>query len=96
MWRLAAAVSAVFLVGACGWTPTSGATVEFYIVDGYRFTPTERREIERIVYDTVSEVQAMLPALPDEIVVRVRASSDVIHVADRSRRVGRSGDGLRT
>ncbi len=57
---------------------STGAVVEFYLAEGYSFSSAERREIERIVQATVREVQPLLPRLPDEVVVRVRADPNVI------------------
>jgi hypothetical protein len=70
---------AVFLVAAlsvsCG---TPNPEVVFYSVAGHRFSPAERRTIERIARGTATEVKQILPALADRLVLRVEAGDKVI------------------
>ena len=53
--------------------------VEFREVE-YAFSWAERRAIERIAEDTVAEVQELLPAVPDRLVLRVDADRNVSQV----------------
>lgn len=53
-------------------------TVEFYLSEGYRFSPGERRVIESIARATVLEARRALQPLPRDLVVRVYAGQDVI------------------
>jgi hypothetical protein len=48
-------------------------TVEFYIVDGYRFSQAERDLIQNIADSTAGEVEQLLPALPTRLVLKVQA-----------------------
>ena len=60
---------------ACG---TQETTVEFYFVEGYRFSRAERRAIEQIAESTAIETRRALPSLPRALVIRVYAGKDVI------------------
>jgi uncharacterized protein YjaZ len=53
-------------------------TVEFYIENGYRFSQAERRTIERIADATIPEVRRHLPALANDLVLKVYPGTDVI------------------
>jgi uncharacterized protein YjaZ len=67
------------VLAACAACDTSrGLTVEFYIEDGYRFSPTERDRIETIAGGAVSEVRRYLPTLPPEVILKVYPGTDVI------------------
>jgi hypothetical protein len=55
-----------------------GIDVEFYTSDGYRFTASEKRAVERIARRTAIEVRRLLPALASDLVLRVEAGSRVI------------------
>jgi len=60
---------------ACG---NPGIEVEFYSVNGHRFTASERRAIERVARRTATEVRKILPALATDLVLRVEAGTKVI------------------
>ena len=70
---------ALFLLAAfsasCG---TPNPEVVFYSSDGHHFSPTERRTIERIARATATEVKQILPALADQLTLRVEAGDNVI------------------
>jgi len=74
-----------FLASCCAFAVLTHAgcgrhdvTVEFYLVDGYRFAPAERRAIQSVADAAARDVRALLPALPPVLVLRVYAGSDVI------------------
>lgn len=76
---LVRASSALLLLAACVSCDRSRAiTVEFYIEDGYRFSPTERDTIETLGDATIPEVRRFLPTLPNELILKVYPGTDVI------------------
>ena len=52
--------------------------VDFRIVNDYRFSWTERRTIETLADSAIADARTLLPTLPAEVVLDVRASDDVI------------------
>jgi len=74
--RCAYFLLSVACVSCGGAHPT---TVEFYIVDGYRFSQAERDTIQNIADATALEVRRFLPTLAGELVLKVYPDgSDVI------------------
>src|SRR4051794_4988888 len=61
---------------SCG--ETHRVTVQFYIVEGYRFSQAERDTIQNIADAAATEVQRLLPSLPSALVLKVRAGTHVI------------------
>ena len=74
-WAPALLLASFLNVPAC---PGSSATVDFYVAGGYRFTPAERSRIEQLFDDTEEEVRVLLPSLPRDLRLLVRAGTDVI------------------
>lgn len=70
IWLFLAVASA-----GCGRHQT---TVTFDTFGGYVFSSAERRAIQNIADATAREVRRVLPALPNELVLRVDASKKVI------------------
>ena len=72
-----AAVAIALVVATTGCRDTvEGVRTEF--VGSYAFTPSERRAIARIAGDAAREARPHLPALPQQITLRVRSGTDVI------------------
>ena len=55
-------------------------TVEFYIEDGCRFSQIERDTIEGIADAAIPEVHRLLPALPNDLILKVYPGTDVITI----------------
>ncbi len=62
----------------CAPATLAPTRVEFYRAGGYSFSWRERRAVERIAVQTADEVRRLLPALPEQLLVKVRAGSSVI------------------
>ena len=76
---LARAFSALLVLAACvSCDRTHNITVEFYSEDGYRFSQAERDTIEDIADATIPEVRKFLPALPNDLLLKVYPGKDVI------------------
>jgi hypothetical protein len=71
-------IALVLLAAICVSCSTPNPEVVFYSVDGHRFSSTERRTIERIARATAAEVEQILPALADQLILRVEAGDKVI------------------
>ena len=69
------AVVVAVIVPSCN---TQAITVNYRIVDDYRFSWSERRMIQSIADTAIRDVRALLPTLPEDLVLDVRASDDVI------------------
>jgi len=73
------ACSIFLLFAACvSCDRTHNITVEFYSEDGYRFSQAERDTIEDIADATIPEVRKYLPALPNDLLLKVYPGKDVI------------------
>jgi hypothetical protein len=58
---------------------TAGLDIVFYQgANGYRFSSSERRAIERIATNTIAEVRRLLPGLAARLTLRVRPGKGVI------------------
>jgi hypothetical protein len=68
----------VLLFVACASCNKHEIAVEFYFADSYHFSESERRAIHKVADATVIEVRHFLPALPQDLVLRVQAGKDVI------------------
>ena len=76
---LARAFCALLVLAACvSCDRTHNITVEFYSEDGYRFSQAERDTIEDIADAAIPEVRKFLPALPNELLLKVYPGKDVI------------------
>ena len=76
---LVRAFSALLVLAACvSCDRTRNITVEFYSEDGYRFSQAERDTIEDIADATIPEVRKFLPALPNDLTLKVYPGKDVI------------------
>jgi len=53
-------------------------TVEFYIVNGYRFSQADRDQIQSIADNAAAEVERLLPSLPAQLILKVRAGKQII------------------
>jgi hypothetical protein len=70
-------VLALLICGSLAGTARA-ITVEYPSQDGHVFSTDERQTIQRIADQTEREVRRILPKLPQEIVLEVRAGTDVI------------------
>lgn len=75
---LAIAVVMPLSMPYCAPSALAPTRVEFYRAGGYRFSWRERRAVERIAVQTADDVRRLLPALPAQLFVKVRAGSSVI------------------
>lgn len=73
--RCCASLCAIVVCAGCN---TGGPTVEFYLADDYRFSQAERSDIEGVARSTALEARRLLPTLPQDLVIRVYAGSDII------------------
>lgn len=74
----AIAVIIPFMSPSCGPDAPAPMTVEFYRAGGYSFSWRERRAVERTAERAAAEARRVLPGLPAELVLKVRAGSNVI------------------
>ena len=68
-------IAVVAFYHACG---THNVSVTFHASEGHEFSREERQAIQTVADQTLREVRRALPALPQEIVLRVYASKRVI------------------
>lgn len=75
VFRSCASLCAFVVCAGCN---TGGPRVEFYLAKDYRFSQAERWAIEDVARSTAVEARQLLPTLPQDLVIRVYAGSDVI------------------
>jgi hypothetical protein len=79
MWRVLLCTCVLLSVTYtfCGRT-AHDITVEFHFAEGHHFSQTERTAVQTVADSTTIEVRRFLPALPDDLVLKVQAGKNGI------------------